>query len=135
MSQHTFKDAKRRYWMAFVPTMAIYLLATLGGAFFLNTYEIQPKWMQVTVALACAAPMVVFLIVQLRYFFETDEYNRQIQLKGFAYGAAITVGLIFVFGFLQLFHAIETIEIFWFGPFFFIAYGISTYALGGRQCL
>ena len=47
----------------------------------------------------------------------------------------VTVSVVFVIGFLQLFHVIDTFEIFWFGPFFFIAYGISTFILnGGKQC-
>ena len=133
--QHTFKSARRRYWRAFITTMIVYLVVTLAGKFLLNTFETEPKWLQVTAALACSVPLIIFLIVQLRYFFETDEYNRQMQLMGFAYGAAVTVSLIFVFGFLQLFDAIGSVEVFWFGPFFLVAYGISTYLLGGRDCL
>ena len=44
-------------------------------------------------------------------------------------------GAIFLIGFLQMFHVIDRVEVFWFGPAFFIAYGISTYLLGGRQLL
>lgn len=135
MAQQTFKSAKRRYWRAFVPIMALYLVATLAGSAFLLTFEVEPTWLQATIALACTLPMVFFLFVQIRYFLETDEYDRIIQLKGFAIGAAITVSVIFLVGFLQMFHVIDRIEVFWFGPAFFVAYGLSTYAIGGRQCL
>ena len=135
MAQQTFKSASRRYWRAFVPIMIVYLIATLAGSFYLKTFEEEPLWLQATVALACTLPMLLFLFIQIRYFLETDEYNQIIQLKGFAIGAAITMGAIFLIGFLQMFHVLGHVEVFWFGPAFFVAYGISTYLLGGRHLL
>jgi len=135
MAQQTFKSASRRYWRAFVPIMIVYLIATLAGSFYLKTFEEEPLWLQATVALACTLPMLLFLFIQVRYFLETDEYNQIIQLKGFAIGAAITMGAIFLVGFLQMFHVLGHVEVFWFGPAFFVAYGISTYLLGGRHLL
>ncbi len=135
MTQQTFKSASKRYWRAFIPTMIVYLIATLAGSYYLNTFEVEPTWLQATIAVACTLPMVLFLYIQVRYFLETDEYNRSIQLKGFAIGAAITVSAIFLIGFLQMFHVLDRVEVFWFGPAFFVAYGLSTYCLGGRQLL
>nr|WP_070960653.1 hypothetical protein [Hyphomonas sp. Mor2] len=133
MTQQTFKSAYKRYWRAFVPIMAVYLIAILAGSFYLKTFEVEPVWLQATVAVASTLPMLLFLFIQIRYFLETDEYNRLVQLKGFAIGSAITVGAIFLFGFLQMFHVIDRVEVFWFGPAFFVAYGLSTAALGGRH--
>lgn len=135
MAQQTFKSASRRYWRAFVPIMIVYLIATLAGSFYLKTFDEEPVWLQATVAIACTLPMLLFLFIQVRYFLETDEYNQIIQLKGFAIGASITIGAIFLVGFLQMFHVLGHVEVFWFGPAFFIAYGVSTYLLGGRQLL
>ena len=98
MTQHTFKSAYKRYWRAFIPLMIVYLAITLGGSFYLNTFETEPVWLQVTVAIACTIPMILFLYIQIRYFLETDEYNRLVQLKGFAIGAGITMSGIFLFG-------------------------------------
>lgn len=135
MAQQTFKSAKRRYWRAFVPIMIVYLIATLAGSFYLRTFDVEPTWLQATIAIACTLPMLYFLFIQIRYVLETDEYDRLMQLKGFAIGAGITVGAIFLLGFLQMFHVIDRVEVFWFGPGFFIAYGLSTYAIGGRPML
>ena len=135
MSQQTYKSASRRYWRAFIPIMAIYLLATLAGTYYLNTFETEPVILQVAIAIACTLPIIGFLIIMIRYFLETDEYNRLIQLKGFSIGSAVTLSGIFLFGFLQMFDVIGYVEVFWFGPFAFIAYGVATYLLGGRQCL
>ncbi|MCR9195459.1 MAG: hypothetical protein NXH88_12040 [Hyphomonas sp.] len=135
MTQQTFKSAKRRYHRVFWPLMALYTIIVVSGSYMLNQMEPEPKWLQASLAVACALPVVATLFVMMRYALETDEYTRLIQLKGFAWGAVITVSVIFLIGFLQLFHVIEMFEIFWIGPLFFVAYGLSTLVLsGGKQC-
>ena len=134
MTQQTFKSAKRRYHRAFWPLMVVYLIVILGGSFGLNQLDPEPKWLQATLAIGSAAPVIATLFVMMRYAEETDEYSRIVQLRGFAWGGILTVSAIFVAGFLQLFHVIDRIEVFWFGPLFFVAYGISTYVIGGRHC-
>lgn len=135
MTQQTFKSAKRRYFRAFWPLMALYLVIVLAGSFGLASLDPEPKWLQATLAVACALPVIATLLVMLRYVSETDEYTRLVQLKGFAWGGVITISGVFLVGFLQLFHVIDRVEVFWFGPAFFFAYGISTFLLGGRDCL
>lgn len=135
MAQQSFKSAKRRYHRVFWPLMAIYTIIVLAGSYTLNQMDPEPQWLQASLAVACALPVIATLFVMMRYALETDEYSRMIQLKGFAWGAVVTVSAVFLIGFLQLFHVVDVFEIFWFGPFFFIAYGISTLILsGGKQC-
>lgn len=134
MSQQTFKSAKRRYHRLFWPLMAIYVVIILGGSYGINQLDPEPKWLQVTLALASAAPVIATIYVMLRYANETDEYTRLIQYKSFAWGGAITTSIVFLVGFLQLFHVIGAVEVFWFGPLFFLAYGLSNRMLGGREC-
>ena len=135
MTQQTFKSAKRRYHRVFWPLMAIYTVIVIAGSFGLNQLDPEPKWLQTTLAVACALPVIATLLIMMRYAHETDEYTRMIQLRGLAWGGIITTSVIFLLGFLQLFHVVDRFEVFWFGPFFFIAYGISTLILnGGKQC-
>lgn len=135
MTQHSFKSAKRRYHRVFWPLMVIYTIIVVAGSFGLNQLDPEPVWLQAVLAVACALPVIGTLFVMMRYAMETDEYTRLIQLKGFAWGGIITISAIFLIGFLQLFHVIDRFEVFWFGPFFFVAYGLSTLALnGGKQC-
>ena len=134
MTQQTFKSAKRRYMRLFWPMMIIYVIIILGGSFWINQYDPEPKWLQVTLALASAAPVIGSLFAMLRYANETDEYSRLVHLKSFAWGGVITTSALFLIGFLQLFHVFDRIEVFWFGPLFFIAYGISVLCHGGRSC-
>lgn len=132
MTQQTFKSAKRRYHRVFWPLMAIYVVIILAGSYGINQLDPEPKWLQVVLALASAAPVIATLFVMLRYAAETDEYTRLVQLKAFAWGGVITTSGIFLIGFLQLFHVIGYVEVFWFGPAFFIAYGLSSFAFTGK---
>ena len=124
MVQQGFLTAKRRYHRVFWPLMALYVVAVLGGSFMLNQYEEPPLAMAIGAALACAVPLLLFLLAVLRYFAETDEYTRLRQLIAFARGAAVTVSAIFLVGFLQLFDVIGGIEVFWFGPLFMFSWGV-----------
>lgn len=135
MTQQTYKTAKRRYFRGFFPIMGLYLLIILAGKFYLNSLDVEPQWLQAAVALACTVPMIAFIFLELRFITETDEYTRNIRYKALAYGASITISAVFLFGFLQLFDAIGPIEVFWFGPAYFVAYGLSSVLLGGRECL
>ncbi|MEM9180500.1 MAG: hypothetical protein AAGA89_12340 [Pseudomonadota bacterium] len=135
MTQQTFKSAKRRYHRVFWPLMAVYTVIVIAGSFGLKQLDPEPLLLQATLAVACALPVIATLLVMMRYAHETDEYTRMIQMRGLAWGGIITTSVIFLIGFLQLFHVVDRFEIFWFGPFFFIAYGLSTWILnGGRQC-
>lgn len=134
MTQHTYKSARRRYHAVFWPLMVAYIVVILGGSFYLASLETEPVWLQATLAVASAVPVIAVLFVMLRYFSETDEYSRLLQYKAFAYGAVWTVSAVFLVGFLQMFEAIGNIEVFWFGPAFFFAYGISYKLIGGKDC-
>ena len=135
MTQQTFKSAKRRYHRVFWPLMSIYAVNVIAGSYGLKQLDPEPLWLQATLAVACALPVIATLLVMMRYANETDEYTRMIQLRGLAWGGIMTTSVIFLIGFLQLFHVVDRFEIFWFGPFFFFAYGLSTLILnGGRHC-
>ena len=134
MEKVTYKQAKRQYIRRFWPLMFLYLVAILGGSFWLKQYETEPLWLGITVALTAATPLIVTLFVMLRYFEQTDEFVRLNQLRSFAEGSAIIMSAIFVIGFLQLFHVVPQIEVFWFGPAFFLAYGLAHWRRGGESC-
>ena len=134
MTQHTYKTARRRFKRANMVLMATYVITILGGTYYLKTLEVEPLWLQITIALAVAVPLILYLVSMLRYINETDEYTRAQHLKAFAYGAVFTVSTVFIIGALQMFDVIESFEIFWLGVLFFFAYGISNKLLGGKDC-
>lgn len=135
MTQPTFKSANRRYFRAFVPIMALYLLILMAGKFYLNSLTAEPQALQVAIALLAALPMAAFIGIELRFIAETDEYTRAIRYKAIAFAAGILVTAIFTIGFLQLFDAMGAIDVFWFGPAFFGLYGLSSVYLGGKAGL
>lgn len=121
----------RLFW----PVMALYVVIVIAGTLLLKTYETPPLWLQIGLALGASLPLIGVLVLMVRFFAETDEYTRLKQLTAFAYGACITVSAIFVTGFLQMFDVIGYVDVFWFGPGFFLAYGLSYHAIGGKECL
>jgi len=125
MSKRGFLFAKRRYNRIFWPLMAAYVVLLIGGEYWVSLYETAPLALRVGAALASALRRVGALLVILRYFAETDEYTRLRQLTAFARGAVFTMSIVFVVGFLQLFEAISSFDVFWFGPLFFASWGLA----------
>ena len=125
MAQVGFNAARKRYHRLFWPAMAVYVAIVIGGAAFVEE-GVTPVWITAMVAVATAAPVAVCLWAMVRWMEETDEYNRIKHLRAFARGSALVAAGVFVIGFLQLFEVIDTFEVFWIGPAFFIAYGLFT---------
>jgi flagellar biosynthesis protein FliR len=119
-----FRTANKRYHYTFWPLMGVYVVAIFAASSFIDE-NTAPMWLKVSGALAVALPVLGVLWVMLRQVGETDEYTRLRQLNALARGGAITAGAAFVVGFLQIFGAIGPVDVFWFGPLFFIAYGLS----------
>lgn len=134
MTKHTYKTAKRRYHRVFWPLMALYVTIVLSGSFYLESSESESIFLKSLLGIAMAVPLVGTLAVMVRFFEEADEYTRLLQFRAFAYGTVITLGSLAVFGGLQMFDAVGAIEVFWFIPGFFFAYGLSYRFLGGKEC-
>lgn len=124
MAQLGFRTAKRRYNYLFWPMMAVYVAIILGVTFLIDE-DTSPLWVQVSCALAVTVPLFGVLYAMRRLTNETDEYSRMRHLMAMRDGGLITAGALFLVGFLQLFGAIGAIEVFWFGPFYLFAYGLS----------
>ncbi len=135
MAEQTFKSANRRYFRGFVPLMVSYLIIILAGSFYLKSLDIEPLWLQSLIAVGASLPVILFALLELRFINETDEYTRSIRLKAMSYSWAILCSTVFIVGFLQMFDVISNVEVFWFGPAFFVAYGLSTVMIGGKECL
>jgi hypothetical protein len=125
MKQRGFLFAKRRYHRVFWPLMVAYAVLLIGGEYWVSLYDTAPLALRVGAGLASALPLVGVLLVILRYFAETDEYTRLRQLTAFARGAVFTMSIVFIVGFLQIFEAISSFDVFWFGPLFFASWGVA----------
>lgn len=127
MAQQGFNAARKRYHRVFWPAMALYVAIVLFGSWYVQEGE-TPKWIAAAFAIATALPVCFTLWAMVRWMSETDEYTRLRHLKAFAQGATITISGVFVVGFLQFFEVIDSFDVFWFGPAFFLAYGLQTCA-------
>jgi multisubunit Na+/H+ antiporter MnhG subunit len=119
-----FRTANRRYLYVFWPSMAAYVAIIFATSYFIDK-ETAPLWLKVAGALAATLPILGALWAILRLVRETDEYTRLRQLTALAQGGAITAGIAFLIGFLQIFNVVGSIDIFWFGTLFFLSYGLS----------
>lgn len=119
-----FRTAARRYKSLFWPMMAIYVAAVLAAKFLIDG-DTAPVWLNAICAVAVTLPVLGTLYAIRRQSDETDEYTRMRQLMALRDGGLITAGAIFLVGFLQIFDVIGAVDVFWFGPLFFMAYGLS----------
>ncbi len=120
-----FRTANRRYHYVFWPIMTLYIVIIFLASHFIDE-ETSPLGLKVLAATATSLPMLGALWAILRLVRETDEYTRLHHLTALARGGAITAGIAFVIGFLQIFGALSEFSAFWFGPLFFAAYGLSS---------
>lgn len=119
-----FRTANRRYLYVFWPSMAAYVAIIFATSYFIDK-ETAPLWLKVAGALAATLPILGALWAILRLVRETDEYTRLRQLTALAQGGAITAGIAFLVGFLQIFNVVGSVDIFWLGTLFFLSYGLS----------
>jgi hypothetical protein len=122
-----FRTANRRYKFLFWPMMAVYMAAIFGAKFLIDE-DTAPVWLNVAGAAAATLPLFGVLYALRRHTEETDEYTRMKQLRAMRDGGLITAGIAFTVGFLQMFDVIGNVDAFWFGPLFFLAFGLSSLA-------
>ncbi len=120
-----FRTANRRYNYLFWPLMGLYIVIIFLASHFIDE-ETSPLGLKIGAAIATSLPLLGTLWAILRLVRETDEYTRLRHLTALAQGGAITAGVAFTAGFLQIFGAVPEFSAFWFGPLFFAAYGLSS---------
>ena len=116
-----FRTANKRYKRLFWPMMGVYVAIILAAKWLVDE-DTTPLWVRAGCAVATTAPLVASIWAILRQAKETDEYTRARQMRALAEAGAIVACGAFLVGFLQIFAVIGTVEVFWFGPAYFIAY-------------
>ena len=127
MEPQTYKSANRRYRRDFIITVALYIALCCATPFIIAAIGAEHTAWVAFWALLNGVPVGLILWLMLRLNRETDEYTRLKQLEAIAEGAAITVTLSTIVGFLELYRVIDTQWTFWVGPGFFIAYGFAAW--------
>jgi uncharacterized membrane protein len=128
MTKVSYQQANRRYLRLFVPAMALYAVAVIGGVFLVSAMDNQVS--RVVAGLAAGLPLVVATIALLRFARETDDFNRQANFEAMGYAGAMTASAAALVGFLQMYDVLPLFPAFWFVVFYFPAYGFSFYLTG-----
>ncbi|WP_313536058.1 hypothetical protein [Sphingomonas sp.] len=120
--------AARRYLKRFVPTMIGYVAAVM-------TTSLSVAWLQPTGAalvalsiLPALAIIAMLVVIGLYVREETDEYLRQRIVIAMLFGIGVVLAVSAVLGFLQIYHAIGRIDVFW-------AFPIWCASWSAAQCL
>lgn len=120
--------AARRYLKRFVPTMIGYVVTVMATS-------LSVAWLQPTGAtlialsiLPALAIIAMLVVIGLYVREETDEYLRQRIVTAMLFGIGVVLAVSAVLGFLQIYHAIGQIDVFW-------AFPIWCASWGAAQCL
>ena len=124
MASHGFRTASKRYRRLFWPMMAIYVALIFVTEWFVDA-DSSPLWLRAACALATTAPIILAIWAIFRQARETDEYTRARQIQALAEGGAIVASAAFLIGFLQIFGVVGAVDVFWFGPAYFLAFGLA----------
>ncbi|MEX1250163.1 MAG: hypothetical protein WEA77_03095 [Hyphomonas sp.] len=118
-----FRTANRRYQYLFWPLMALYVVIVFLVSHFTDAGT-SPLGLKILAATAASPAILGALSAILRLVRETDEYCPLRHLTAPTQAGAITAGIAFVAGLLQISGALPQFSAFWFGSLFFVAYGL-----------
>jgi hypothetical protein len=119
-----FRTANKRYKRLFWPMMTLYVAIILVAKWLVDE-DTTAVWIRAVCAIATTAPVIGAIWAILRQTSETDEYTRARQMRALAEAGAIVACGTFLVGFLQIFGVISAVDVFWFGPAYFVAFGLS----------
>jgi hypothetical protein len=122
----SFKQANRRYQLAFWPAMIFYAIACFAGPYLLKAMNDPPKWVAGAIAIVTAAPIAVVFWLMGRWLRETDEYTRAKHVDAMLVGGGAVFSLSIAWGFLEMFEVAPHLSYFWIAPGFFFFYGLAS---------
>ncbi len=117
-------EAKKRYFKTTRNSMILYIVTIFTVSFYLNTIEAQTV---VKYGLAILPAIFVwwFLWGAIRFYKETDEYERSKLVSGMLAGVVVLLLISSSWGFLEMFADAPKLPVFWILPIFFLASGLS----------
>lgn len=126
------KPATRRYMRLFIPTMLLFLLASLGLAWLDRTTQTDNLVLAALAIVPIAALLSMFWL-HWRYLRDLDEFLRQIQVKGLLFGAAVALGIATGWGYLESYADAPALSVFWLNPIFWMAYAVGVVGFSRRE--
>lgn len=126
------KQALRRYFKVFIPSMSAYT-----GFIFLAAYLIKNEHVSgpllYAVAILPALAALAFLFGYFRFMRESDEFVQRVQVEATMYGVAAILTICLSWGILEmLIETLPKLPIFWIIPIYFAAQGLASWRLSKK---
>lgn len=117
--------AAQRYRRRAMPTMAVYVVTILGVALVFKHFH--PTGPIAWVLAVLPALPILGVIAQMALYLkeETDEFLRNVLVEAMLWGAGLTLVVMTVWGFLEIYAHAPKLPSFWAFPFFCLGMGLS----------
>jgi hypothetical protein len=117
--------AQKRYIARFMPTMAVYVASIFGVSWIFSQYEPTGPlaW---ALALLPALPLLAIIAIMGVYLREEgDEFIRNILVESMLWGVGVTLAIMTVWGFLEIYAEAPKLPSFWALPIFCLGMGVA----------
>ena len=128
----TSEQATHRFFKVFIPTMFIYIAATVGITWLLDSNGLPAGTLYALALIPIVAIFVAFW-AQWRFAMELDEFLRLIQIKGTLFGIACVMIIASGWGQLERLADVPRLPVFWLLPIFWAAQGLATAFISKRE--
>jgi len=125
MVAKTSNPAQKRYIIRFMPTMAVYVASIFAVTWVFNRYEPTgpAAW---ALALLPALPLLaVIAIIGVYLHEEADEFIRNVLVEAMLWGMGLTLAIMTVWGFLEIYAETPRLPAFWAFPIFCFGMGVA----------
>lgn len=117
--------AQRRYMARFIPAMTLYVILIFGVSWVFRQYEPTGPVAWV-LALLPALPLLGIIVIMAAYLREeTDEFVRRILIESMLWGVGLTLAIMTVWGFVEIYAAAPKLPSFWAFPIFCAGMGVA----------
>lgn len=117
--------AQKRYIARFIPTMAVYVISIFTVSWVFNRYEPSGPlaW---GLALLPALPLLAVIAIMGLYLREEgDEFVRNVLVESMLWGVGLTLAIMTVWGFLEIYADAPRLPAFWAFPIFCMGMGVA----------
>ncbi len=131
-ANYTPKQALRRYFKMFVPSMIAYLVLVVLAVRLIRG-ELVTGAVMYLVAFLPALAALGFLFSWFRFIRETDELARRVQTEAIMFGVGVVLTLSLTWGLLEMFiDTLPRLPVFWVFPIFMIGQGLAGHRLSKK---
>ena len=120
----TQRTAAKRYFKIFIPAMLIYVIGVFAITWAEDKSYLAPNALYFLTLIPIFG-IFAWMWAQWRYVQELDEYLSKLQTDAMMYGFMIITAIAMGWGLMELMTDVPRIPIFFAGPGFCFAYGIS----------